>query len=106
MSKRLFDHDPLTGERQYFHWNEADESFTIETEQDCEGLVEQNRREFNAAPGRGNGRFKGDMHRVASLPLNVYMELRQQGILDDQKALRKWLNDPNNRYYRTRPGRV
>jgi hypothetical protein len=34
------------------------------------------------------------------------MELKQQGIIDDPKALRRWLNDPDNRYFRTRPGRV
>jgi hypothetical protein len=35
-----------------------------------------------------------------------YMDLKKKGILDDQVALKRWLNDPENRYFRTRPGQV
>jgi hypothetical protein len=46
------------------------------------------------------------MQRVATLPLVLWMKLKQDGILDDPRALRRWLNDPDNRAFRTRPGRL
>jgi len=46
------------------------------------------------------------MARVASIPLNVYYDLKRRGIADDPKAMKKWLNDPDNRVFRTREGTV
>jgi hypothetical protein len=34
----------------------------------------------------------------------VYYELKRQGIADDPKALKKWLNDRDNQVFRTRAG--
>jgi hypothetical protein len=104
MSKRLFDVDPLTGTTEYFHYDEEKDAFTIQTQQDVTDLVEHNKGRYNTHDSRAP--WKGDLHLVASIPMNVYMELKQQGIIDDPKALRRWLNDPDNRYFRTRPGRV
>ena len=36
----------------------------------------------------------------------VYYDLKNKGILDDPKAIKKWLNDPENKYFRTREGTV
>lgn len=102
MSKRLFDVDPLTGSREFFHYDEKNDTYAIETEQNVDALVESNKRLHNDAPEH----WKGEMHRVASIPMNVYWDLKMRGILDDEKRLRAWLNDPANRYFRTRPGRV
>ena len=50
--------------------------------------------------------WKGDMHRVASIPLVIYFDLLQKGIAQDKGAMRRWLNDPENAHFRTRPGRI
>jgi len=34
------------------------------------------------------------------------MKWKSEGKLDDQAFLKKWLNDPDNRLFRTRPGEV
>lgn len=101
---RLFDVDPVTKTKRLFHWNEADESFHIETVQDVTDIVEANK----GVAARFDERtpWKGDMHRVASIPMNVYMELRAKGIADDDKAFKRWLNSPDQKCFRTRPGRV
>lgn len=102
MSKRLFDRDPGAGTTEYFAYNDADDTFTIETEYNADALVEANKRSFNDA----GGNWKGDMHRVAQIPMPLYWELQEKGILDDQAAFKRWLNDPDNRFFRTRPGKV
>lgn len=102
MEKRLFDYDPLTGITRWFHFDEAEDAFYIETEQDTQALVDQNRREANEA----SSGWSGDWHKVASIPLTIYMDLVKKGIVYDQEALKKWLNDPNNAYFRTKHGTV
>jgi hypothetical protein len=36
----------------------------------------------------------------------IYYDLQRRGILQDEKRLKAWLNDPENRVFRTRPGKV
>lgn len=102
MSRRFFDYDPLTGEVEWFHYDDATDQMTVQTEQTVDPLVDQNKRLQNDTPSN----WKGDMHRVASIPLNLFWELKKQGVVDDPKRLKAWLNDPNNRYFRTRTGKV
>ncbi len=105
--KRLFDHDPETGITEWFHWNDDDDSFTIQTTQDVEPLIEANRATFNKFDtGRdawGDG--IGGRTRVASIPLNIYFDLKQR-FGRDQDAWKKWLNNPSNAAFRTRPGTI
>ena len=96
---RIFNHDDFTGITSYWLYDEGTDTATIKASQNVEPLLELNKIDFNEAPtGWGDGR------RVASIPLNVYWDLKQKGIVGDQKALRRWLNDPDNRLFRTRPG--
>jgi len=87
----------------------ADGGLVIEVAQDVSEIIEQNKQEYNATNGRwGNDVFD---NKIASIPLTVIDTLNQKGIMRgfhvvDQTAFRKWLNDPDNRFFRTRQGRV
>lgn len=98
--KRLLSRDPAHGVTQYYH-AEADGSFLIETQTDVTDLVEANKVAANADHGRW-----GEWAQVARYPLTIWLKLKEEGILADPKAYRKWLNDPDNRAFRTRPGKV
>ena len=101
MTKRIFDTDPLTGITRYWHVKDNGE-YVIETVQELD-VDESNKRARNSTDKRTKW---GDMSRVASIPLSVFYDLKRQGIVDDQKAFKKWLNDPDNRVFRTREGTV
>lgn len=102
METRVFNLEPEAGRRTLFHYDHEDDSVTFETQQEVTPLVEGNKSIANdRKPG-----WKGDLHWVGSIPMNVYMELKAKGILDDQKALAKWLNDSSNRFFRTKLGRI
>jgi hypothetical protein len=98
---RIFSRDAATGVTTYWIYDEGTDTAVLRKQQDVTGLVEANRRAFTGAPHRW-----GDGQRVASIPMTVYWELKRRGVLDDQTALRRWLNDPDNRFFRTRPGAV
>jgi hypothetical protein len=102
MSRRLLSRDPVTGVESYFTYHDDRDAFSIETVQNVDDVLDENKRDYNDAQTG----WKGDMHKVASIPLSLYWELKMQGIIDDQTALKRWLNDPDNKYFRTKPGRV
>lgn len=103
MSKRLFDVDPVTGTVQWFHWDESSKGkeMIIQTQQRTDEIIEANKERYNNASNRW-----GEGQMIASLPLTIWGELSKKGILRDKKALRRWLNDPDNAVFRTRPGRI
>jgi hypothetical protein len=86
-----------------------DGGLVIETVQDVSAILEQNKQEYNATNGRwGNDVFD---NKIASIPLTVIDDLNKAGIMRgfhvvDQKKFRAWLNNPDNRFFRTRQGRV
>lgn len=110
MTKILFDRDPLTGVTEWFEYDDSNDTFTIQTEQDVAPLVENNKflqSHFN----RGDDAWgDGFDHRtkVASIPLNVYFDLKKRfgDMRQNPRAWKRWLNDPDNAAFRTRPGRV
>jgi hypothetical protein len=97
----VLEHVPETGTTRYFHYDDTDDSFTIETVQDVGELVEDNKAQFNEYTSLDR---MGEGRRVASIPMNVYWDLKQRGIVDDPAAFKRWLNDPDNRFFRTSPG--
>lgn len=102
IERRLLDFDQATGIAEWYNYDHATGDITVESTQDVQAIVEHTKRLANDTPSG----FKKDMHRVASIPLTVWMELEKQGIAGDQKALRKWLNDRDNLVFRTHHGRL
>lgn len=98
-----FDDDPLTAQSRIFHFDYETDRVIMESQQDITDLVEVNKAEFNLHDERTP---YNEMHKVASIPMPVMMELHRKGILEDEKAFRKWLDDPDNKVFRTRPGRL
>lgn len=107
MVDRLLSYDPLTGIRERFVYNAENDSFQIITDQEGEPVLELNKDKYNSVDERARWK-EGQM--VASLPLVIYQDLLARGIIDKkdvrQKKLRKWLDDPANRFFRTRPGKL
>mgnify|MGYP003111220019 CR=1 FL=1 len=96
--KRLFSSDPSTGITKYWHVTGSGE-YVVETQQDVSAIANANKRQYDDTPSK-----HGDMNKVASIPLSVYYQLKREGIADDPSALKKWLNDGDNKVFRTRAG--
>jgi hypothetical protein len=104
MEKRIFSEDKDQGITRYWHYNDETDEATIQTTQDMTAVIEANKRDFAAVDNKAN--WKGEWHHVASIPESVYFQLKAEGKLDDQAYMKKWLNDPDNRFFRVRPGSV
>lgn len=106
--KRLLDRDPLTGTEEWFHYDESDDTFVIQTLQNIDPLVEHNKAKFNEFSSARDpwGDKIGHSTHVATIDLNTYLRLVREGVWRDNEAKKRWLNDPANAVFRTRPGRV
>ncbi|WP_421782618.1 hypothetical protein [Kiloniella litopenaei] len=108
MARRLLSHDPLTGVSQYYHDHGDGEGFDIETTQDVETVLSENKDIRN----KDTGRYGDGIHKVATIPMVVVHKLMKDGVIGingevaDPARLRSFLNDPDNRYFRTKEGTV
>ena len=92
-----------------FHSNADETEFTINTRQDVESILEENKQAYNnygdlLTPGKA-----GEGVRVASIPLNVWTQWMKETngeIQRDHNLMKRYLNDPDNKYLRTTPTRV
>lgn len=98
--RRLFSSDPAVQTTKWFEYDDHNDTFTIHTQQDVSKLIEHNKKLYNARAGE---RW-GDWNFVASIPNSIMFELMKSGKLDDQAYMRRFLNDPELRHFRTRPG--
>ena len=80
-----------------------DDTIIISETQDVTAIIEANKRSANAIDRHQK---HGEWSKVASIPLSIYYDLKRQGIVDDPVRLKRWLNDSDNKYFRTRGGVV
>ena len=100
----LIEWDPKTGRTV---WSMFDgEKTVIRTDTPMDAVIAENTAARNAAP---NG-WQGDYHRIASVPMQLLYDenlglnkAMQQG---DDAYISRWLNDSDNRAFRTKEGRV
>ena len=78
----------------------------IEVTQDVTDIVEKNKYLYNEHDQRA--RFGDGMVRVAAIPVSVWWDLHRRGVNRDlhSKKFRDWINDSDQRVFRTRPGRI
>jgi hypothetical protein len=99
---RLFSHDPQTGETVWVMFD--GEKTVVRTDTPIDATIEANQQARHEV-----GKFsKGDYNRVASIPSHLLHTtgFQEAFMQDDKKWLSRFLNDPDNRAFRTTEGRV
>lgn len=104
MEEQIYeDHSPESRLTDEVWLDDAEGKLHFETRQDVTQLVEECKAQYNDGgerPRWGDGRL------VARIPTALWMDLYQKGITRDPKAFRAWMNDYNNRVFRTTHGRL
>jgi hypothetical protein len=99
--RRLISKHPDTGTEQWFVSNQ--EGFRLETVQNVTPYLEAAKASYNSTDERARW---GDWAKVMTIPTSLYFDLKKKGIADDPARMKRWLNDRDNRLFRTRPGIV
>lgn len=100
---RVFDVDTFLGTTTLFH-PDGEGGYTLETIQDVEDIIEANKLLYNDVDERA--RYGETWTRHASVPLIVWQQWAKEGDINDPTYLKKKLNDIENRFFKTRPGRI
>lgn len=109
MSGRLLETDPITKKRSVFYSDHDGRELIVHTEFDVEDVIETAKGAHAQVDERAR---YGEMDRVATVPLCVLFDWerdwRAKGLSEAEKErdLRRRLDDPDNRFMRTRPGRL
>jgi hypothetical protein len=109
-SKDRIDYDPTTHTLEQVHF-ENDGRAILELKQNVQSILDANKALF-AETDKHTAFRNRDLVRVASIPMVVMEDLKRRGILGrgykiaDQARFKAWLNDPENRHFRTTAGRV
>ena len=104
---KIFSQDLDTQTVQIAH-DDGEGGLILETKQNAKPFLEQNKSLYAQVDERARW---GEFTRIASIPLTVIQDLNRKGILRgfhivEPKKLKEWLNDSDNRFFRTRPGRI
>jgi hypothetical protein len=87
--------------------HKIDDVMILETRQDVTPIIEANKIQVASATRK----IDNVMTHVARIPYTVIDDLNQKKIMrgfmiEDERAFKQWLNDPDNRVWRTYPGSV
>ncbi len=87
---------------------DGDGNLVVKAETNLTPIIEANKAAYNSTDERTRW---GELSRVAEIPFAVIEDLNKQGIMRgfvvlDQKRMKAWLNNPDNRFFRTRPGKI
>jgi hypothetical protein len=104
IEKKLFDVNAQQGITRHWHYNTDTDEVTIQTQQDVTDVIEANKAIYNSVDEKAN--WTGEWHLVASIPEALYYKMKAEGKIDDQEYMKRWLNDSENQFFRTRPGKV
>ena len=90
-------------------FHDVDDGLVIKKEQNVDKLIDANKEEYNTASSKWSENALEN--RVARIPLAVFEQLEKEGITRgftvlDQKRFKAWLNNPDNRVFRTKAGRI
>ena len=80
--------------------NHDDGSFTISSEQDLEGIIEQNKMLRENQTGKEKFRL------AARVPVHIVEKAMREGWLHDEDKWKRWLNDGENRDFRVWEGQI
>ena len=98
----LVDYDPKTQRSVWSYWDGEKDIYRIDYP------VEETIKENAEARASAASNWKGEYHRIASIPLNI---VHNSGFAEaitqqDNKFLSNWLNDGDNAAWRTKDGKV
>ena len=105
--KKLLTEDRVAGKKTYFQ-TEGDDTHVV-TEQKVDHILEHNKRQANDwRSGNMIGNTQHHHQKVAEIPATLYYDLVKK--LGDPRqnmnAWKKWLNNPENRFFRSTGGTV
>lgn len=104
---RIIGYDPATKIVERHHFDPDTGNQVLETTGDVTDIVAETKARYAMVDERE--RWRDGFNHVASVPLQVIDKVRREtgvNLLVDKTAMKEFLNNSDNRAFRTRPGRI
>lgn len=102
--RRLLEHDPVLRRTEYYWYNDDENRIGLQTVTDVGAITETNRALYAQTDERAPFGNKRDFHLIGQIPLSIAFDvLKKTSNGKDKKAVARWVNDPDNRAFLTRP---
>lgn len=100
--------DHYDGVTEYLVVDDSEDTYTLVREQDVTSQIEINKALFNDTDGYTPSR---EWKHVAEIPIGAIPLIEQKYganpfLKENRDLLKRFLNDPENRFFRVSPGRV
>ncbi len=86
------------------------DGFTSELVDEDDKLIAVSKQDVSKTIGYvkqlSEGPVGKDLRHVAEVPMIIYEKAVQEGWVNDENAWKKWLNNPDNKIFRTWQGKV
>lgn len=95
--------------KETYHYDDLSDTLTIQRTEDVSSVLEANKRAFNDAESRHKSETFNHVARIPTSAIEQWCKqkgVKYQEFFHDEKLLKLFLNDPDNRLFRTRPGRI
>ena len=95
--------------RTDIHFDEVDNTITLNTVQDAQPVIEENKRRMNEYGDKLTPGKRGEWHHAASIPVTVWEQWMKEtnGAGEkDHKLLARYLNSPEFKYFKVAPPNI
>lgn len=100
--RKKLEYDPVLKRMTWFYHDDDEGKIKIVEEWNVIDIIEDNKAMYAATDERAG--WKGDIHRIGQIPMALWQDVMKKTYGGkDRKAVRKWLMDPDNRHFLTRP---
>ena len=92
-----------------YHYDSLADRLIVKRTEDVTPILEANKRQFDVDNKRHKSEAMNHVARIPTIAIEQYCKrkgLSYETFMRDEKLFRAFLNDPDNRLFRTKPGRI
>jgi|TARA_R100001244_G_scaffold128520_1_gene99463 hypothetical protein len=101
--------DKSNGRQTDMHFDDAEGTYIFNTHEQATPLLDENKRKYNEYGDKLTMGKRGEWHHAASIPATIWEKWLKETngeIQKDSKLLARYLNDPDNKYFKTAPTNI
>ena len=97
--------------KETYHYDEQEDTLTINKTEDISSVLDANKAQFDVDNKRYTSEAFNHVARIPVIAIEMWCKAKgipyQDFMADyDNKLMKQFLNDPDNKYFRTKPGRI
>lgn len=92
-----------------YKYDSLEDRLYIKRTQDVEPIIEANKAQYNNSDKRHRSETMNHVARIPMIMIEKWARdhgIKFEEVLNNDELMRRFLNDPDNRFFRTKPGTI